>query len=207
MILGFLYSIGEFTNFNPWWTQSNICKLGGNYWAQYDILQVINLIIEGPSLRPSLNTLIINSYIPISALFIRLRTSGAIVRIVGDLLLDNIPHLAPHIRWCSCQLNACTLLQSKSTDPQFKDFEINCSKDSRTGGLPLSSFLLKPMQRVTKYPLLIKKVILIIIIIIIVIDCPCNNNTHNVYMCRLTATLQSFPIPMCIAKIICSSSI
>ena len=31
-------------------------------------------------------------------------------------------------------------------------------QDSRTGGLPLSSFLLKPMQRVTKYPLLIKRV-------------------------------------------------
>lgn len=93
-----------------------------------------------------------------SALFIRLRTSGAIVRFIGDILQEHIPNLTPHIRWCSCQLNACTLLQSKSTDPQFKEFEQVCLKDPRTGGLPLSSFLLKPMQRVTKYPLLIGKV-------------------------------------------------
>ncbi len=80
------------------------------------------------------------------------------MRIIGDLLQDYIPQLAPHIRWCSCQLTACTLLHSKATDPQFKEFEVKCLKDTRTGGLPLSSFLLKPMQRVTKYPLLIKKV-------------------------------------------------
>lgn len=72
---------------------------------------------------------------------------------------EHIPNLTPHIRWCSCQLNACTLLQSKGSDPQFKEFETLCLKDTRTGGLPLSSFLLKPMQRVTKYPLLIGKVI------------------------------------------------
>ena len=30
--------------------------------------------------------------------------------------------------------------------------------DPRTAGLPMSSFLLRPMQRVTKYPLLIERV-------------------------------------------------
>ena len=94
----------------------------------------------------------------LKAFLVRLRTSGAVVRNVGDVLANQIPELTPHIRWCSCQLNACTLLQQKSSDPQFREFEQKCMKDTRTGGLPLSSFLLKPMQRVTKYPLLIKRV-------------------------------------------------
>lgn len=94
----------------------------------------------------------------LTAFLVRLRTSGAVVRNIGDVLVNQIPQLTPHVRWCSCQLNACTLLQQKSSDPQYKEFEQKCVQDSRTGGLPLSSFLLKPMQRVTKYPLLIKRV-------------------------------------------------
>ena len=94
----------------------------------------------------------------LKAFMVRLRTSGAIVKSIGDVLVNQIPDLTPHVRWCSCQLNACTLLQQKSSDPTFREFEQKCKADSRTGGLPLSSFLLKPMQRVTKYPLLIKRV-------------------------------------------------
>ena len=100
------------------------------------------------------------SCLSLRALFIRLRTSGAIIRSIGDVLQEHIPKLTPHIRWCSCQLTACTLLQSKSLDPSLREYEQACLKDPRTKGLPLSSFLLKPMQRVTKYPLLIGKVIL-----------------------------------------------
>ena len=98
------------------------------------------------------------SSVLLTAFLVRLRTSGAVVRNIGDVLVNQIPQLTPHVRWCSCQLNACTLLQQKSSDPQYKEFEHKCIQDSRTGGLPLSSFLLKPMQRVTKYPLLIKRV-------------------------------------------------
>jgi len=94
----------------------------------------------------------------LSAFLVRLRTSGEVVRSIGDVLVSQIPHLTPHIRWCSCQLMACTILQQKASDPHFKEFEQSCSTDPRTGGLPLSSFLLKPMQRVTKYPLLVKRV-------------------------------------------------
>ena len=97
-------------------------------------------------------------YLLSSALFIRLRMSGAIVRTIGDILVEHIPKLHPHIRWCSCQLNACKLLQLKSSEQSFREFEQQCVKDQRTGGLPLSSFLLKPMQRITKYPLLIERV-------------------------------------------------
>ena len=94
----------------------------------------------------------------LSMFLVRLRTSGEVVRNIGDILVSQIPHLTPHIRWCSCQLNACTLLQQKASDPRYKEFEQQVCADPRTGGLPLSSFLLKPMQRVTKYPLLIRRV-------------------------------------------------
>ena len=94
----------------------------------------------------------------LSAFLVRLRTSGHLVRSIGDVLVNQLHSLTPHIRWCSNQLTACTLLQQKGSDPQFKEFEQRCMQDARTGGLPLSSYLLKPMQRVTKYPLLIKRV-------------------------------------------------
>ena len=93
-----------------------------------------------------------------SAFLVRLRTSGSVVKNIGDILHTQIPLLMPHVRWCSCQLTACTLLQSKSSDPLFKEFEQKCAEDQRAAGLPLSSFLLKPMQRITKYPLLIQRV-------------------------------------------------
>ena len=92
-------------------------------------------------------------------MMIRLRISNMCVNQIGDLLTNNIPLLKPHIRWCSRQLNACTLLQNKSTHSQpFHEFEQQCMADPRTAGLPMSSFLLRPMQRVTKYPLLIERV-------------------------------------------------
>ena len=108
-------------------------------------------IIFPPSLPPSLP-------LGLSSFLVRLRTSGSVVKNIGDILHTQIPLLVPHIRWCSCQLTACTLLQSKSSDPQFKEFEQKCAEDPRAAGLPLSSFLLKPMQRITKYPLLIQRV-------------------------------------------------
>ena len=119
----------------------------------------LSLLSLSPVSLLSLSSLSL-SCLYLRALFIRLRTSGAIIRSIGDVLQEHIPKLTPHIRWCSCQLTACTLLQSKSLDPSFREYEQACLKDPRTKGLPLSSFLLKPMQRVTKYPLLIGKVIL-----------------------------------------------
>ena len=66
--------------------------------------------------------------------------------------------MACYMRFCSCQLRAATLLQHKVQDPRFDAAVRLCQSDQRAGGMPLSSFLLKPTQRVTKYPLLIKQV-------------------------------------------------
>lgn len=58
-------------------------------------------------------------------------------------------------QWCICFLMtiAMSLLNSKFwLAPQ------KLALDPRCKGMPLSSFLLKPMQRITRYPLLIKSV-------------------------------------------------
>lgn len=45
------------------------------------------------------------------------------VQLIGDLLASELAHMQPYICFCSCQLNAAALLQSKTHDhPDFKDF-------------------------------------------------------------------------------------
>ncbi|KFM70234.1 Intersectin-1, partial [Stegodyphus mimosarum] len=89
----------------------------------------------------------------------RRMSANNIIQKIGDLLCENLPHFTPYIRFCSCQLNAAALIQNKSDNcPKFKEVTKQCTMDPRTKGMPLSSFLLKPMQRITKYPLLIQKV-------------------------------------------------
>lgn len=48
--------------------------------------------------------------------------------------------------------------QRSESDPRFKAFTREFCKNPRTRGMPFTSFLLKPMQRMTKYPLMIKKI-------------------------------------------------
>lgn len=65
-----------------------------------------------------------------------------------------------YVRFCSCQLNAAMTLQKLTeTNPDFCEITRRCQNDQRIKGLPLSSFLIKPMQRITKYPLLVQKVL------------------------------------------------
>ena len=64
------------------------------------------------------------------------------------------------MKYCSRQLTAARLIQNKTeNEPNFKEIAKKCSQDTRANRLPLSSYLLKPMQRITKYPLLIGKIL------------------------------------------------
>lgn len=70
-----------------------------------------------------------------------------------------IPRMSAYIRFCSCQISAAVYLQRLTeTVPEFVKVAQVCQQDPRTKGMPLSSFLIKPMQRITKYPLIISKV-------------------------------------------------
>ena len=85
---------------------------------------------------------------------------GGDIIMIGDLLNENMPHFASYIRYCSCQLSAGQKLQRRlEQDPTFKEALQKCSQHPAVKGMPLSSFLLKPMQRITKYPLLIKQIL------------------------------------------------
>uniref|UniRef100_A0A671WT35 Intersectin 2a n=1 Tax=Sparus aurata TaxID=8175 RepID=A0A671WT35_SPAAU len=98
----------------------------------------------------------------LKALRVRKKTGGENmpVQLIGDLLAAELAHMQPYIRFCSCQLNAAALLQSKTyNQPEFKDFLKKIATNYRCKGMPLSSFLLKPMQRITRYPLLIKNIL------------------------------------------------
>lgn len=68
-----------------------------------------------------------------------------------------------YVRFCSRQLTAAITLQKLTeTNPAFCEVTKHCQSDFRIKGLPLSSFLIKPMQRITKYPLLVQKVNILI---------------------------------------------
>uniref|UniRef100_A0A8C9WUD9 Intersectin-1 n=1 Tax=Scleropages formosus TaxID=113540 RepID=A0A8C9WUD9_SCLFO len=98
----------------------------------------------------------------LKALRVRKKMSGERmpVKVIGDILTAQLPHMQPYIRFCSCQLNGATLIQQKTDEvPEFKEFVKRLAMDPRCKGMPLSSFLLKPMQRVTRYPLLIRNVL------------------------------------------------
>ncbi|ELK38261.1 Intersectin-1 [Myotis davidii] len=95
----------------------------------------------------------------LKALRVRKKMSGERmpVKMIGDILTAQLPHMQPYIRFCSCQLNGAALIQQKTDEaPDFKDFVKRLAMDPRCKGMPLSSFILKPMQRVTRYPLIIK---------------------------------------------------
>uniref|UniRef100_A0A452EED6 Intersectin 2 n=1 Tax=Capra hircus TaxID=9925 RepID=A0A452EED6_CAPHI len=97
----------------------------------------------------------------LKALRVRKKTGGEKmpVHMIGDILAAELSHMQAYIRFCSCQLNGAALLQQKTDEhADFKEFLKKLASDPRCKGMPLSSFLLKPMQRITRYPLLIRSV-------------------------------------------------
>lgn len=65
-----------------------------------------------------------------------------------------------YIKFCSKQLESAALLQNLTeTSVAFREFVKKCQNNAATRGMPLSSFLIKPMQRITKYRLLISKIL------------------------------------------------
>lgn len=57
------------------------------------------------------------------------------VKMIGDILTAQLPHMQPYIRFCSCQLNGATLIQQKTDEvPDFKDF-VKVTENWLTGRL------------------------------------------------------------------------
>lgn len=76
------------------------------------------------------------------------------------LIMLQLPKMTCYTTFCSKQLEAASLLQKLTeTSGPFRDIVRKCQNNVATRGMPLSSFLIKPMQRITKYPLLISKIL------------------------------------------------
>lgn len=84
-----------------------------------------------------------------------------IITKISDLICDYLQKMSPlYITFCSGQLSAAKLIQHKTeNDQNFNEMAKKCSQDPRSNRLPLISYLLKPTQRITKYPLLVKKIL------------------------------------------------
>ena len=78
---------------------------------------------------------------------------------IGQVLCDHLPGMGDdYFQYCNSRSQANKYLQAKiESNEQFRTY-LNTFQD-RTGGLSLNGFLTKPIQRVTRYPLLIEKVL------------------------------------------------
>ena len=59
--------------------------------------------------------------------------------------------------YCANQSTSLTTVEQQTKkNPAFKKYLDTCHTDPRCKGLFISSFLIKPVQRVCKYPLLLR---------------------------------------------------
>ncbi|KAI6004726.1 hypothetical protein EDD15DRAFT_1017322 [Pisolithus albus] len=79
---------------------------------------------------------------------------------VGDLLETHMPHMRVYLDYCVNQANAGKVLQSlRDANPELSA-QLQCLReDPSARNLDLSSYLLVPMQRLTRYPLLIRQIL------------------------------------------------
>lgn len=68
--------------------------------------------------------------------------------------------MTAYITFCKKQLDSAVLLQNLTENSTaFRELVKKCQRNVATKGMPLSSFLIKPMQRITRYPLFISKIL------------------------------------------------
>ncbi|KAJ8922264.1 hypothetical protein NQ315_004202 [Exocentrus adspersus] len=78
---------------------------------------------------------------------------------IGHIICKHLPLMTAYITFCGKQLDSATLLQKLTENSTaFRELVKKCQNNVATRGMPLSSFLIKPMQRITRYPLLITKI-------------------------------------------------
>lgn len=83
------------------------------------------------------------------------------VLMIGEAIAKGLTNLeAAYIYYCSRLLTAERAIEKKSDDSgYFVDQARRFASDPRCNGLNLSAYLLTPLQRVTRYPLLIRKIL------------------------------------------------
>jgi hypothetical protein len=76
---------------------------------------------------------------------------------VGDLLVDSAPSFEVYCIYASNYPSAMKLVYSYQLRPELKDAMAKWQQTPEGRGLSLESFLIKPVQRICKYPLLIRE--------------------------------------------------
>ncbi|CAG8440515.1 4016_t:CDS:10 [Acaulospora colombiana] len=90
----------------------------------------------------------------------RQKEEDYIVKSVGDVLVKHSAGLRLYVKYCGNQMNASKFIQKKrEEDKRIEEFLKRCQQNPKCGSLDLCSFLLKPLQRITRYPLLIRQIL------------------------------------------------
>ncbi|RKP06083.1 Dbl homology domain-containing protein [Thamnocephalis sphaerospora] len=81
-----------------------------------------------------------------------------VIKQIGDILFVHMPEMQCYRTYCCQQASASRRLQhQRSRDPRVVAQLQEARRDSRVRKLDLSSFLIEPMQRITRYKLLLKQ--------------------------------------------------
>lgn len=79
---------------------------------------------------------------------------------VGDIFMNLADYLKMYTSYCTNQANAVeTVCRLRAQDAVFAQFLSENEFTDTSAGLSLDSFLIKPVQRVCKYPLLLREVV------------------------------------------------
>lgn len=102
--------------------------------------------------------LIVNTQLFSSFEAIRMR-EPTIITTIADCFLQHVHALQCYVTYCGSQMVANKFLQRKRReDSRLGNFLKECLRNPRCRHLDLTSFLLEPMQRITRYTLLLKQV-------------------------------------------------
>lgn len=89
-----------------------------------------------------------------------LHNDGPIVQLIGELLIKVSDYLKIYTMYCSNHPYALMKLQAlQNGNKSIAKFFEQCAASQQSRNLSLANFLIKPVQRICKYPLLIRELI------------------------------------------------
>eukprot|EP01105_Mastigella_eilhardi_P023102 TRINITY_DN5788_c0_g1_i2.p1 TRINITY_DN5788_c0_g1~~TRINITY_DN5788_c0_g1_i2.p1 ORF type:complete len:548 (+),score=140.54 TRINITY_DN5788_c0_g1_i2:89-1732(+) len=78
---------------------------------------------------------------------------------IADCFLKQLPFFRLYNEYCANQVKATKIIHKARQNPKFIEFLERLRQNSATRNLDIASFMVKPTQRLTKYPLLLKDLI------------------------------------------------
>lgn len=75
---------------------------------------------------------------------------------IADIVLEMAPFFKTYTRYCNNYDRTLQLVNKNKLNPEFKQFLLALDKDERTNRLGLQSYLIKPIQRIPRYRLLLQ---------------------------------------------------